>query len=91
VAPALAGLPGGAVDRGERGGPADRCPRPGRPAAIQAEPVCPIHRLAGAAPGQAGRPISQWRRREIADEIIRRGILPASSPRHAARIVNRGL
>jgi transposase len=66
-------------------------PRPGRPAAIQAEQVCQIHRLACEAPGQAGRPISQWSSREIADEIIRRGILPAISPRHAARIVKRGI
>ena len=66
-------------------------PRPGRPAQIPAEPICQIHRLACEAPGQAGRPISQWSNREIADEIVRRGILPAISPRHAARIVKRGI
>ena len=37
-----------------------------------------------------GRPISQWSQHEIADEIIRRGILPTISPRHAARLVKRG-
>jgi len=65
-------------------------PRPGRPAQIQAEPICQIHRLACEAPSQSGRPLSQWSNREIADEIVRRGILPAISPRHAARLVKRG-
>ncbi len=66
-------------------------PRPGRPADITAEQVCQIVALACEAPSQAGRPISQWRQREIADEIIRRGILPTISPRHAARLVKRGI
>ncbi len=65
-------------------------PRPGRPAEITAEQVCQIVALACEAPSQAGRPISQWSNREIADEIIRRGILPTISPRHAARLVKRG-
>jgi Homeodomain-like domain-containing protein len=66
-------------------------PRPGRPAQIPAEPICQIHRLACEAPSLSGRPISQWSQREIADEIVRRGILPAISPRHAARIVKKGI
>ena len=65
-------------------------PRPGRPADITAEQVCQIVALACEAPSQAGRPISQWSNREIADEIIRRGILPTISPRHAGRLVKRG-
>ena len=65
-------------------------PRPGRPADITAEQVCQIVALACEAPSQSGRPISQWSQREIADEIIRRGILPTISPRHAARLVKRG-
>jgi len=66
-------------------------PRPGRPVQIPAEPVCQIHHLACEAPSLSGRPISAWSQREIADEIVRRGILPAISPRHAARIVKRGI
>jgi putative transposase len=62
-------------------------PRPGRPADITAEQVCQIVALACEAPSQSGRPISQWSQREIADEIIRRGIRPTISPRHAARLV----
>ena len=66
-------------------------PRPGRPAEITAEQVCQIVALACEAPSQSGRPISQWSQPEIADEIIRRGILPTISPRHAARLVKRGI
>lgn len=65
-------------------------PRPGRPVQITAEPICQIHQLACEAPSQSGRPISAWSSREIADEIVRRGILPAISPRHAARLVKKG-
>ena len=66
-------------------------PRPGRPAEITAEQVCQIVALACEAPSQSGRPISQWSQHEIADEIVRRGILPRISPRHAARLVKRGI
>jgi putative transposase len=66
-------------------------PRSGKPSGIAAEQVCQIVALACEAPGAAGRPISQWTGREIADEIVARGILPAISPRHAARLLQRGI
>jgi putative transposase len=66
-------------------------PRSGKPAAISAEQTCQIVALACAAPAAAGRPISQWTGREVADEIVARGILPAISPRHAARLLKRGM
>ena len=62
-------------------------PRPGTPARITAEQVCQIVALACAAPTTAGRPISQWSSREIADEITARGIVATISPRHAARLL----
>jgi len=65
-------------------------PRSGAPARIGTEQVCQIVALACEAPGAAGRPISQWTGREVADEIVARGILPAISPRHAARLLKRG-
>jgi hypothetical protein len=64
-------------------------PRSGKPSGIAAEQVCQIGALACEAPGAAGRPISQWTGREVADEIVARGILPAISPRHAARLLKR--
>ncbi len=66
-------------------------PRSGAPVRIGAEQVCAIIALACEAPAQAERPISHWTGREIADEIIGRGIVAAISPRHAARLLKRGI
>lgn len=65
-------------------------PRAGTPARIGAETVCQIVALACEAPSESGRPISQWSSREIADEIVKRGIIQEISPRHAARLLKRG-
>jgi transposase len=66
-------------------------PRPGRPAQMTAEQVCQVIALACEAPSTSGRPISQWTSREIADEIVMRGIVAQISPRHAARLLKKGL
>ena len=65
-------------------------PRPGGPCRISAEQVCRIVALACEVPAASGRPISQWTGREVADEVITRGIVVAISPRHAARLLKRG-
>ena len=65
-------------------------PRSGCPARITPEQVCRIVALACEAPRAAGRPISQWTGREIAAEIVSRGIVPTISGRHAARLLKRG-
>jgi putative transposase len=59
-------------------------PRPGAPARITAEQRCQIAAVACEAPSKAGRPISQWTGREIADELKVRGIVEQISPRHAS-------
>ena len=64
-------------------------PRPGTPAHITAEQVCQIVALACEQPQE--RPISQWTGRELADEIIQRGIVDQISPRHAARLLKKGI
>jgi putative transposase len=66
-------------------------PRAGKPSAITPEQVCRIVALACELPEESGRPITQWSASEIAAEIIKRGILPTISPRHAARILKRGI
>jgi DNA-binding CsgD family transcriptional regulator len=66
-------------------------PRSGRQAQISAAAVCKIVALACDAPATSGRPISQWSAREIADEVISRGIVERISPRHAARLLKRGI
>jgi putative transposase len=65
-------------------------PRPGKPRRITDEQVCRIMELACEAPEQAGRPISQWTGREVAEEIQKRGIVDQISGRHAARLLKRG-
>jgi putative transposase len=62
-------------------------PRSGKPSTITAEQICAIVAMACEAPSQAGRPITHWTQREIADEVIKRGIVERISPRHAARIL----
>jgi transposase len=64
-------------------------PRPGRPSQITAEQTCQIVALACEQPKE--RPISHWTGREIADEVMRRGIVPKISARHAARIFKKGI
>ena len=65
-------------------------PRPGKKPQITMEQRCQMAALACEAPSKAGRPISQWTGREIADEVMARGILQQISPRHAARLLKKG-
>jgi len=64
-------------------------PRPGAPLQITADQRCRIEAMACEDPEDSGRPISHWSAREIADEIMKRGILDQISPRHAARLLKR--
>jgi transposase len=65
-------------------------PRPGAKPKISEEQRCQIAAVACEAPQKAGRPISQWTGREIADELVVRGIVEQISPRHAARLLKKG-
>lgn len=64
-------------------------PRPGRRSQITAEQTCQLVALACEQPKE--RPISQWTGRELADEVMRRGIIKQISPRHAARLLKKGI
>ena len=64
-------------------------PRPGTPARITAEQRCQIEALACEEPEEAERPISHWTGREIADELMKRGIVDQISARHAGRLLKR--
>src|SRR5438552_14406861 len=76
-----------AVSVAERLADAPRC---GAPARFTPEQVCQIIALACERPADSNRPISQWSHRELADEIVRRGIVEWISPRHAGRLLKRG-
>jgi putative transposase len=65
-------------------------PRPGAVPKFTVEQRAQMAALACEAPAIAGRPISQWTGREIADELKRRGIVTEVSPRHAARLLKKG-
>lgn len=65
-------------------------PRPGKPRRITDEQICQIEALACEAPERSGRPISQWTGREIADELMKRGLVDQISARHARRLLKRG-
>ncbi len=64
-------------------------PRPGRRSQITAEQICQVMAMACEQPKD--HPISQWTGREIADEVMRRGIIKQISPRHAARLLKKGI
>lgn len=64
-------------------------PRSGKKPRITPEQICAIVAMACEAPRESGRPITHWTNREIADEIVQRGILNYISPRHAARILKK--
>jgi putative transposase len=65
-------------------------PRPGVKPKFTAEQRSQMAALACEAPANAGRPISQWTGREIADELKARGIVEQISPRHAGRLLKKG-
>jgi putative transposase len=65
-------------------------PRSGAPPRITAEQRCQIAALGCEAPSKAGRPISQWTGREIAEEVMARGIVEHISPRYAAYLLKKG-
>lgn len=65
-------------------------PRPGTPPKFTAHQRCQMAALACEAPMKAGRPISQWTGREIAEELVARGIVEQISPRHASYLLKKG-
>jgi putative transposase len=65
-------------------------PRPGKPPTLTAEQVCQIVALGCEKPAESRRPISQWSGRELAAEVVKRGIVETISARHARRLLKRG-
>jgi putative transposase len=62
-------------------------PRRGRPATFTAEQLCQLIAVACEVPDASDRPVSHWTPRELADEVIKRGIVPTISPRSVGRFV----
>lgn len=67
----------------------DDAPRPGTPGEFSAEQLPQIISVACEAPEDSGRPVSHWTPRELADEVIKRGIVQRISPRTVGRFLKR--
>ena len=65
-------------------------PRPGAPSSLTADQICQIEQMACEQPEESGVPITHWTGREIAEELIKRGIVEKISARHASRLLKKG-
>ena len=65
-------------------------PRPGTPPVFEAEQIAQIIAVACEDPKDSGRPVTHWTPRELADEVIKRGIVTSISPRSVGRFLKGG-
>lgn len=61
--------------------------RVGAPVKFSMEQVIELFALACSPPSDYGIPISHWSSRELADEIIKQGIIESISVRHVGRLL----
>jgi len=66
-------------------------PRSGAPATYTPEQICAVIAMTCEKPSESERPISQWSQREIADEAMRRGLVPRISQRSVGRFLKKRL
>lgn len=62
-------------------------PRPGGPMTFSLEQILQLFAIACEKPEDYGRPISHWTPRELADEVVKLGIVTSISPRHVGRLM----
>ena len=60
-------------------------PRPGAPGKFTPEQVTQILAVACEPPEKSGRPITHWTAHELADEVVKRGIVASISPSQVSR------
>lgn len=65
-------------------------PRSGKPATFTPEQICQIVALACEDPRDCGRPVTHWSTNELADEVVKRGIVENISARSVGRFLGRG-
>jgi transposase-like protein len=63
--------------------------RSGAPATFTPEQVCAVAAMTCEKPSESERPISHWSQREIADEAMRRGLVPSISQRSVGRFLKK--
>ncbi len=64
-------------------------PRSGAPATYTPEQICAVIAMTCEKPSESERPISHWSQREIADEAMRRGLIPSISQRSVGRFLKK--
>ena len=62
-------------------------PRPGGPMTFSLEQILRLFAMACEKPEDYGRPISHWTARELAEEVVKQGIVTSISPRHVGRLM----
>ena len=65
-------------------------PRPGCPPTFTPEQISHILAVACEPPAESDRPINRWTPTELADEVVKRGIVPNVSARSVARFLKYG-
>ena len=65
----------------------DDAPRSGSPGDFSAEQLAQIISVACESPEDCGRPVTHWTPRELADEVIKRGVVSSISPRTVGRFL----
>ena len=65
-------------------------PRPGAPSTFTPEQLCQVVAVACESPPDSDRPTSHWTPREIADEVVKRGIVARISVRTVGRFLVAG-
>jgi putative transposase len=65
-------------------------PRSGSPGKFTAEQITQILAVACEAPEVSGRPVTHWTPRELADEVVKRGIVESISARQVGRFLKSG-
>jgi putative transposase len=68
----------------------DDAPRSGAPGDFSAEQLAQIISVACESPEDSGRPVTHWSPRELADEVIKRGMVESLSPRTVGRFLKGG-
>ena len=68
----------------------DDAPGPGSPGDFSAEQLAQLISVACESPEDSGRPVTHWTPRELADEVIKRGIVKRISPRTVGRFLKGG-
>ena len=64
-------------------------PRPGAPDTFSPEQLCRIIAISCESPEDYGRPITHWTHRELAEEVIKQGIVESISANYLGRLLKK--